>query len=755
MLLFSLAVHVAQVYGGEEIVKKQVSEYASGVSRRQFIARSAAAGFALVCARGVVSAVGPAASSDAGELRQSVFLTITRDGRIQVTTPIAEMGQGAHNALTRIIAAELGAAWDDIDVSLAYADAGFVAEQTGRQRTAASEGVKVYWEQLRRVGASAREMLCTAAADAWSVDAADCQVAESRVVHPASGRAAEFRELVMAASQLPVPAEPVLRAVDQLPLIGETLPRKDIQAKVNGEAVFGIDVQAPGMLHAAMRMPPQAQGVVRSVDDSAALAMPGVVKVVQVEGGVAVLADSFWRAKKAAEALQVEFDPGATEGLDSAAMRQTLQALLNDDDAAVQFPDIDTQAEKPAFLPLDRAVTDAALADADRVLELEYEVPYLAHLTMEPMVCTALVEEGSCTVWAPTQHLDGGRQLVADVTGLPLEKVRLELTFLGGGFGRKFELDTIRQTVQAAQQVPGRPVKLTWTREQDVQHDFYRPAYAVRTRVALTDKGITGMHSRIAGQSIWRFQGKDQIPFTADPTAAALLIYDIYDIPGKYMDFVEAPWRLPVGLWRSVTLSQNAFFAESALDESAIALGRDPYTLRRELLAKHPRIIAVLDRAAELADWDRDLPPGRGKGIALSAGFGSICAQVVEVTLNGDKLSVDRVVCAMDCGLQVDPQNIRAQLEGGIIFGLSAALRGEVTFAGGAVQESNFHDQPILRIHEVPMIELELIDSDAAPGGVGEAGVPPVAPALVNAIHAASGRRFRRLPLSAEQLTLA
>lgn len=725
----------------------------AGISRRKFLGGTAATGLLLGC--GLNGRVALAASSGEDGLRHGAFLYIPPEGPIQITVPTTELGQGAHSALSRILAEELEANWSDIEVVMPHADPGLIAISTGRQRTAASEGVKVYYEQLRTVGASAREMLVAAAALRWDVPVAECHAAGSRVHHKSSGRQASYGELATLAATLPVPEQPTKKDPADFTLIGKSLPRKDVQGKVSGETVFGIDVAMPDMLHGALRMPQQVGGgSVRRFDAASVESMPGVHSVVEVDGAVVVLADTFWRAKKAAEALDVEFNAGPVEGLDTPAMRETLRLSLDDDSTAIQFPDIDTQAQPPGMKPLDRAVTEKALGDATTVLELNYEVPYLAHLTLEPMVCTALVTEDSCHIWAPSQHPDGGHALAVELTGLPPEKVRLDITFTGGGFGRKFELDALRQSVQAAKQVPGRPVKVTWTREQDVQHDFYRPGFAVRTRVALDESGITGMHSRIAGQSIWRFQGKDQIPYTADPTVAALLIYDVYDIPGKYIDFVEAPWRIPVGLWRSVTLSQNAFFAESAIDEVAIALKRDPYEYRRELLAAHPRIVAVLDAAATRADWYRERPEGHGVGMALSQGYGSLCVQVAEVRIDGDKLEIIKMVCVVDCGLQVDPQTIHAQLEGGMVFGLSAALRGEITFDKGVVQESNFHDQQILRIHETPEMVVELIDSDQPPGGVGEAGVPPVAPALANAIHAASGRRLRELPFSSANISL-
>lgn len=723
-----------------------------GISRRQFIKAGSSAG--LLLGLGLRGRIVQAAAVPGEGLNPSVFLHIRPDGTIRITSPTSELGQGAHNALPRILADELGASWSDVEVGAAYADSGFVAEMTGRQRTAASEAVKVYFDQLRLIGATARQMLCEAAAKEWGVPASECKAVNSRIHHEATGRTAAFGDLTVAAADLDVPETPRLKDPSEFTLIGKQIPRKDIHAKVNGEAVFGMDVMQPDMLHAAVAMPARFGARITGFNADAVKGMRGVHSVHAIDDAVVVVADSFWRARKAAEALELELDRSAAEALDSAAMESALREALADDEAAVQFPDIDTQAKQPGMLPLEKSVMEEAMSEAAQVLDLNYDVPYLAHLAMEPMVCTALVEEDFCHVWAPSQHPDGGHALVAELTGLPLEKVRFDITYVGGGFGRKFELDTVRQAVQTAMQVRGRPVKLTWTREQDVQHDFYRPGYAVRTRVALSDNGIVGMHSRISGQSVWRFQGKDQIPRTADPTAAALLISDIYDFPGKYIDFVEVPWRIPVGLWRSVTLSQNTFFAESAMDEAAIALSRDPYEFRRELLAPHPRIVAVLDAAARLADWNRERPPNHGLGIAVCQGFSSLCVQVVEVAVEGNDLQILQIACAFDCGLQIDPDTIRAQLEGGIIFGLSAALWGEINFDKGAVKEKNFNDQRILRLNEAPKILIELVESDASPGGVGEAGVPAVAPALANAIHAASGRRLRRLPFNRDNINL-
>lgn len=725
---------------------------AKGLSRRTFL--QAAAGTALLLGVRPDGSVAAADTPEAG--RFSAFLRIEPDGAIHITTPATEMGQGVHNSLPRILAEELDADWARVVVQMPTADRGLAGAISGRQRTANSDSVIVYYEQLRTLGATAREMLVLAAAERWSVPPAECVTAASEVRHSGSGRKATYGSLAAEASRQAPPQKPRRKDPADFRLIGKSLPRKDLQPKVDGKAVFGIDVALPGLLHGALRMPGQIGGTVVRFDPSSVLERRGVVAVVPVEGGIAVLADSFWRARQAAEALDVEFGPGPIAGLGTDEMRERLRASLTADDAAaLPFPDVDTQTKPMAFRPLDREAARKALADAQDTLDLVYEVPYLSHLAMEPLVCTVLVTADSCRIWAPHQHPDTAREVAARITKLPLEKVRLDITFAGGGFGRKWELDFLRQTVEAAAAVPGRPVKLCWTREQDVAHDYYRPGFMARTQVALGSGGIQGMYSRIAGQSIWRFQGKPMLPGMGDPTVAALLVYDVYDFPGKYIDFVEAPWKIPVGLWRSVTLSQNAFFAESAIDEAAVALGRDPYEFRRELLHRHPRLRTVLETAARRAGWGTPLPPGHGRGIALSHGFESICVQVAEVAVEGDQLQIRKLVCAFDCGLQIDPDTIRAQLEGAMIFGLSAALRGEVTFKDGGAVESNFHDQPILRLPETPEIIIELIVGGTEPGGVGEAGVPAVAPALANAIFAASKRRIRRLPLSRGGLTLA
>ena len=721
------------------------------ISRRGFVKGGAAAALLL--------GLRPDGTLFAGERPDGghfgAFLEIATSGAIRITLPTTEMGQGVHTALPRILAEELAADWADVEVLLSYADAAFVSPITGRQRSAYSEAVKIYYQQLRLIGAGAREMLRSAAAEQWGVPAAQCHCQSSRVIHAASMREAGYGALALAAAEQPTPHEPPLKDASDFQLVGKPVERKDLHDKVCGGTLFGIDVSLPGMLHAALRMPRQVNARLVGFDAAAVRGHSGVIAVVAVDGGVAVIAETFWEALQAAEALPVEFEHEASDAFSTQSVRDLLRAGLEDDDLAVPYPEVDQEIAPPRITTLDRSATEAALAEAQQSLQLDYEVPYLAHLTMEPMVCTALVTDTQCHIWAPTQQPDLSRETAAALTGLAPEQVRLDITFAGGGFGRKWEVDFLAQTVQAATAVPGRPVKLTWTREQDVRHDFFRPAYLARTRIGLSDGRIMAMHSRIVGQGILRSKGRPLPPERADPTAASDLIFSLYDFPNKYIDHVHTPLRIPVGWWRSVSQSQNTFFSESAIDEVAAALQRDPFEFRMHLLRAHPRVIRALQAAAALSGWGQPLPPGRGRGIAFSYGYGSICAQVAEVSVQDDRLQIHTLSCAFDCGLQIDPDNIRAQMEGGMTFGLSAALRGEISFHDGAVVESNFHDQPILRMNEIPEMRIELIPSSAPPGGAGEAAVPAVAPALTNAIYAASGRRIRRLPVSASGLRLA
>jgi CO/xanthine dehydrogenase Mo-binding subunit len=688
----------------------------------------------------------------------AAYVEIREDGGVWITCPQIEIGQGVYDSLARIVADELDADWPAVQVVQPHADAALASPITKRQRVGGSDSTMAYRDHLRMVGAAAREMLVGAAAARWGVPAAECSTEAGRVRHAASARELGFGELVREAAQRPVPQSPALKPAAALRLTGRRLTRKDTPAKVDGSAVFGIDVREPGMVHAALRRSTSLGGRLRRFDAASVASRPGVVAVVPLDDAVAVVADSWWRARQAAEALDVEFDDLLLGGLSSAGVSASLRRALDDDARAVEWPTLDFSSTPPKRVPADREALARAFARTDvRRVEAQYEVPYAAHLTMEPQVCAARVTAERCEVRAPIQQIDNARKLAATLTGLPFEAVRLEITFAGGGFGRRYELDSLEQTLRIAMAVPGRWVKLLWTREQDLQHDFYRPAHAVRYRgVVDADGNVLALHGRVSGQSIGAY--KRMRPPTAklpDGAAVGGTVPDEYAFGVKLAEFAEVGLPVPIGFWRSVAASHNGFFAESIVDELAHAARQDPWQFRRRLLAAHPRTVAVLDRAAQESGWGRPLGAGRGRGIAVSASFGAICAQVVQVAVRGKRVAIERITCAYDCGPIIDPGIVEAQLQGGIVWGLTAALDGESTIEKGAMRQANFDTQPIMRLPELPRIDVHLMPSEAKIGGVGESGVPPVAPALANAIFAASGRRLRQLPLRKAGLEFA
>ena len=717
------------------------------ITRREFMQASLAAGGGLLLAFGVEESLAE------GAAKQGVFgayLEIASDGTVFVTCPQSEMGQGIHDGLPKILADELGADWARVSVRLPTGDDAFVNPITKRHRTANSESTIIYFDVMRKAGASAREMLVAAAAAAWSVPTKEITVANSRLAHAGSQRSIGFGEIAAAAARLPVPVAPTLKPASEFTLIGRATPRKDSPAKVDGSAVFGLDVRLPGMEYAALRRSPAVTAKLVRFSRESALNQPGVRDAFAITDGVAVIADSTWHARRAAEALDAEFDESAASSVVSEAIRTRMLAALDEDARAL--------VSRPAFggPPYDRAATQAAIAAAPVKHEWIYEVPFLAHAALEPLCATAIVRPDSCEVWAPTQQPDRSRDAMAQITGLPRDACRLNVTFLGGGFGRKWEVDFVRQAVEIAKQRPGKPVKLTWTREQDFEHDRYRPAHIVRTRAGTGRDGrLIAMHSRTTGISMFKYQGRPAVPGMADPFASGLLINDRYDFPNKTVDYVETPDPIPVGTWRSVTQSMNGFFSESAIDDIAYATRQDPLALRLQLLAKDERATALLKLVAEKSGWGTKLPRGRGRGISYTFGFESFCAQVIEVTVKKNVFKVDRIVAAFDCGRVVDPRNVEAQVEGGIVWGLSAALNGRMSFAGGAAVEKNFDTGPVLRMHEMPRIEVHLVQSTAKSGGAGEASVPPVASALAGAIQMATGKRPRRLPITDAGYTIA
>lgn len=680
------------------------------------------------------------------------MLSIAADGAVTLMVPSSEMGQGTQEALARIVAEELDCDWARLVVVLPWADPAFANPAARRQLTANSMTVSGYYAPLRKLGAGARAMLVQAAAT--RLDLPVESLAVNAGVIGAKGRSVTFGDVAEAASKLAAPASPVLKNASDFKLIGARSPRKDLHAKVTGTAMFGIDVSEPGMLIAALVLAPHPGATFTAKGLDAARKLPGVVATAQVAGGVAILADRFWRAQKAAQAVTLDVTTSPIAGLSDDTLRAGLQAAF----AAVEpapFPNIDLGIFPPKLDRADKSEVLEALASAAHKVEAAYEVPHLAHATMEPICCAARIDDTGLLIRGPLQDPTQSREVGAKLTGLPLERVRVEVTFLGGGFGRKWGTDFVGIAVQAAQAAPGRLVKTVWTREQDFAMDQFRPAFAVRSVAALDDAGRpTAIHSRISGESIAAYHKKAPFPGfegLADANAAAQLVYGAYAAPHKLIEYHKTDLAVPVGFWRSVTMSQNAFFGESFIDELAFAAGQDQLAFRLAMLENQPRIRAVLEKAAAMIGWKARKPglgKGKGRGIAFSYADNSFCAIAVEVTIKAKTLKIERIATAFDCGLAIDPVSVEGQISGGIVFGLQAALWGEVHFADGRPTTQNFGDYRMPLLADVPPIEIALIAGSDRPGPVGEASTPVIAPALCNAIADAAGLRIRALPIS-------
>ena len=699
---------------------------------------------------GVLALGGALPRMAAGEERAGfgAMIAITPDGVVHFTCPSSEMGQGTQETLARLVGEELDCDWQRLQVLLPWADRAFANPAMGKQMTANSATTVGYYAVLRQAGAAARRMVMQAAAARWSVPLGEVSTQEGSVLHIASGRRLSYGAVAADAARLPVPADVPLKQAGEFRLIGGKGPRKDVLAKVTGRAEFGMDVVRPDMLVGALALTPHPRARCEAANLAEVRAMAGVVAVVAVDGGYAVLAPRFWQAKKAAEALRLTILSSPTAGVDDKAIDAAFRHALAEK-APQSFPDFDFATRRPRPGG-DKPTVLAAIAAAPRRVEATYDVPYLAHAAMEPLNCSALFADGHLTLRGPMQSPEDVRGAAARMTGLPLDKVRVEVTYLGGGFGRKWATDFPLPAAQAALAVPGRWVKLVWTRENDLMMDQFRPAYRVHSVAGVgPDGGLLAMHSRITGQSINTYHGRKGPPGMADPTAAAMLIYGCYACPLKLMEFHEADLAIPVGFWRSVTMSQNTFFAESFIDEIARAAGRDPYAYRRTLLQGEPRIMRALDKAAAMIGWDKPKAKGVGRGIALTYNEGHVCAQAVEVRLRRGKLAIRRIVAAFDCGLMIDPAGVESQISGGIIFGLQAALWGGVSFVDGKPAIANFNDVRLPTLADVPPVEVALIPGSDRPGNAGEAGTPPIAPALANAIADAGGPRLRRLPIAA------
>ncbi len=673
----------------------------------------------------------------AGVFAPNQWLRIDRDGVVTITNSVPEMGQGSLTTTPMIIADELDAKLDDVKVEQAPANPALYKNPvTGNQSYGGSRGVRDHMEMWRKAAASARDMLKQAAADEWGVPVESVQTEDGAVIHRPTGRRLQYGQLVDKAQALPVPQNPTLKSPDQFKYIGKAVKRRDTPDKVTGRGVYGIDVRVPGMLVGSIERCPVFGGKVQSFDASAAKAIKGVKDVVQVSNGVAVVADDFWTAVQGRRALKVTWDEGPVAQVSSASITREHEAASKQ---AGQVARNDGDVEK-------------ALAGGGKIYEAVYQVPFLEHACMEPMNATAQVSLDSCVIWAPTQSPGGAQATGARITGLPPDRVFVNTTLLGGGFGRRAEQDFVVDAVETSKAV-GAPVKVVWTREDDITHGFYRPATYNVFRAALDANGMpSAWFTRVVGPGILLQKGIAQ-PNTIDGAAMAAVRDMPYTIPNMRIEYVHKEFGIPLGFWRSVGSSQNGFIVESFIDELAHAAGKDPFEYRKALLGKSPRHKAILELVAKRANWGAPMPAGQGRGIAVVFSYGSYAATVAEVSVAPDgAVKVNRLVCGIDAGIAVNPDAVKAQMEGGAVYALTAAYYGQITIDRGRVQQSNFHDYPMLRINEMPVVDVQILDSGEAPGGLGEPGVPSVAPAVTNAIFAATGKRIRKLPIDRAEL---
>ncbi len=709
--------------------------------RRDFIKAGLAVGGGLIIGFHLpLGAPGSAAAATTPSFAPNAFIRVNRDGTVTFIINKSEMGQGVYTALPMLIAEELECDWRSIRVEPAPVEPAYNHALWGMQSTGGSTSTWTEWDRLSRAGAAARMMLVAAAAKIWKVDPATCHAEKGRVIHE-SGKSLGYGELADEASTMTIPTDVRLKDPKSDKILGKPLLRLDNPVKVNGTAKFGIDVTSPDMLTAVIAHPPVFGGKVSSFKADKAKAVPGVKEVVEVPSGVAVVANGFWAAKQGREALEITWDEGKWAALSTEEMRGQYMKL----------------AATPGSVARKEGDIDSALAKATRQLSAEYEVPYLAHACMEPLNCFVDLKKDRCEIWTGTQAQTGDRDAAARITGLRPDQVSLHTTFLGGGFGRRAnpQSDFVSQSVEVAKAVR-KPVKVIWSREDDMKAGYYRPMWYDRLAAGLDGEGrLTAWRHTIVGQAILAntpFEGamvKDGIDVTSVEGAQDIA----YAIPNILVDLHSPSYPVTVLWWRSVGHSHTSFVVESFMDEVAHAVGKDPFEFRRALLKDQGRHRGVLELAAKKAGWGAPLPAGRSRGIAVHASFGSFVAEVAEVSVSPEgEVRVHRVVCAVDCGRFVNPNIIAEQMESGIVFGLSAALHGAITLKDGRVEQSNFNNYPVLRMSEMPVVEVHIVPSTEHPGGIGEPGVPPIAPAVANAIFVLTGKRIRRLPIQAEDL---
>jgi isoquinoline 1-oxidoreductase subunit beta len=711
-------------------------------SRRALLKGGIAAGFTLAFHLPVRAANEPEQVPDttAGQFAPNAFIRIDHAGNTTLVMPQVEMGQGVYTSIPMILAEELDA--DFSKVALKHAppnDKLYANPIFGIQVTGNSNSIRAFWKPLRQAGAAARAMLIQAAAQQWQVDPTSCTASNSVVSHAASGRSAAYGDLADAAGAVPVPQDPPLKDPKDFKLIGKPLKRFDTPSKTNGSAIYGIDAMLPGMKFATLAACPVFGGKVAKVDDTAAKAVPGVRQIVVLDDLVAVVGDHMWAAKLGLDALKITWDEGPNAKINSADIWDDLRAASKKDGVVA------------------KSVGDIAkgLAQGERV-DGEYELPFLAHATMEPMNCTVQVTPDTCEVWIGTQVLTRVQEYAAKASGLPIEKVTVHNHLLGGGFGRRLEPDMAESAVRVAKHVDG-PLKVVWTREEDIRHDIYRPVYRDVISATLSDGKIAAWKYRISGSSIMARWAPSIFLNGIDIDAVDSAVDMPYDIPNKHVEYVRAePPAVPTGFWRGVGPNNNVFATECFMDELARKAGKDPVEFRRSMLDGNPRLKAALDLAAEKSGWGQALPARVGRGVCAQPSFGSFIATVVEAEVDEHgEVHLRRVTSAVDTGIAINPDTIVAQLQGGLIFGLTAALYGEITIANGRVQQSNFNDYRMLRIDEAPKIEVHVIKSLEDPGGIGETGATAGPPALRNAIYAATGIALRRLPIDRKALAVA
>jgi isoquinoline 1-oxidoreductase beta subunit len=718
------------------------------VSRRQFLMSTAAVGGALVLGFVVPSRLAQATNVapkpwtppvDGGQ-EINAWLIIGSDDTVTIRVAQSEMGQGVFTSMAMIVAEELACDW--MKVHAEYASANRSLRQNRvyqRMATGGSRAVRASREYLQQAGASARVRLIAAAAQQWGVPVSECQAENSLVIHPASGRKVNYGAVAAAAASVKLDAEPAIKKPEQFTLLGKPQKRLDVPVKVNGTATFGIDVRLPDMLYASVTTCPVFGGKLKSYNFEAIKSMPGVKAAVEVPNGIAVVADSFWRAKTALEVMPVEWDPGAHANTSSAEFQKMFRAAL----------------DKEGVVANEKGDALAALKGAAKVVEADYEAPYLAHATMEPMNCTAQVTPERVDVWLGTQNPEGALTAAAEFTGVAPDNVYVHNCFLGGGFGRRFYNDDVKQALAVAKAMAGKPVQLIWTREEDMRHDFYRPMAAIRFRAGLDANGVpVAYFNKSVTHSILSWVRPDDVKSGIDRSSVEGLANMPYAFGQHRIEHLIQNTHVPVAFWRSVGGSQNAFAIESFMDEVAHAAGKDPIELRRMLLKDRADWLLVLDTLAQKGNWGKQLPKGTAQGVAIFESYGSIMGQIAEVSVSKrGEVRVEHVVCSVDCGHVVNPRTIEEQMESGVVYGLTALLYGQITIEKGRVAEGNFDTYQMLRLNGMPEVETYFALSGGDKwGGIGEPSVPTIAPAVCNAIFKITGKRIRSLPLSNHDL---